>query len=157
SADDVVAHDRRSPRREVERVTTTETVTGAGDDHDLTVETDRRGRHPGVEASPYTMNSSRLPSGSRTYVLVPLTRRPPSRWTGPSATAAPTSVNKACNASTVPSHTKHRSPQGGTAAGARNVNASRRHTSGRCRLIICCPARTRTTARCSSTSKPRAR
>ena len=67
------------------------------------------------------MNSRRLPSGSRTYTLEPVFLRPPCRSTGPSTGFTPAPSNIALSDSGVPPHTKHKSPQGGFAAGALNV------------------------------------
>ena len=65
--------------------------------------------------------------------------RPDARWRDHAAMHA-------SNASVSPSHTKHRSPHGGTAAGARSVKREFGHSSGRWKLIMCLPAYTDTIA-----------
>jgi len=69
------------------------------------------------------MNSSRFPSGSRTYTLDAAFRLPPWRTPGPSMILAVARSSIAFSAAGVPSQTKHRSPHGGLAAGARNFES----------------------------------
>ncbi len=91
------------------------------------------------------------------YVLVPPFRRPPCRAAGPSTTAAPVRSSAAFNAAAVPSHTKHRSPHGGLAAGARSVNDAFCQSDGRWKLIIWSPTYTDTAFAVSLMSHPRRR
>src|SRR5438876_12351988 len=54
------------------------------------------------------MNSSRLPSGSRKYTLVPRPRRPP-RVIGPASIATPCLCSCSTAPAIGPSHSKHKS------------------------------------------------
>ena len=75
------------------------------------------------DSSGYRMNSTRLPSGSRTYTLEAGTWRPPRRSTGPSMMVAAAPSSSTSNDSADPSHTRQMSPHGGSAAGARSVKS----------------------------------
>src|SRR3712207_2989511 len=90
----------------------------------------------------YTMNSSKLSSGSRMYMLVPIAappRRPPVRSTGPHSTGDPAPSKASRSSSTVPSHTKQKSPQPGDAVRPRSVDAGSCHRTGPWRLILFSP------------------
>jgi len=75
-------------------------------------------------------------AGAGRAVVEALVRRPPWRLTGPVSTLAFALASAAETDSGVPSQTKHRSPHGGFAAGARSVNVVFCHSAGRWKLII---------------------